>query len=271
MVQEIALDCIGAYADNLREPHIQLVLQAALAGNSTAQLWEIRPPEGPGSLLLWDQGNNVLYICGDLRPGSVPQELAELIHTSIRPRAIQQGRAYFKARAPASSAEAQLSTLFQDIALRELPTLLYTLTSARLAPSVDGIRLLPIDRALLANAALVNTEHIRAEIQWMWPSEERFYQQGFGWAAAVESQVVCWCTAEYRSAERCGIGITTVPAFERQGIATASAGQFVREALQRGLAPYWECRADNIGSKRVAEKLGFVLIAQECYWAGMFH
>jgi RimJ/RimL family protein N-acetyltransferase len=44
----------------------------------------------------------------------------------------------------------------------------------------------------------------------------------------------------------------------------------VHEAIQRGLTPYWECRADNIGSKRVAEKLGFVLLTQERYWAGMF-
>jgi RimJ/RimL family protein N-acetyltransferase len=269
MVKEIALDQIGAWADYLRGPHIELVIQSAMAGNSAAQLWEIRQPGGQPIILLWDQGNNVLYLCGELTADTAQHELTDLIHTHIRPRSIQLEMTYFKARALTSSIETRLDALFQDIALRELPTLLYTLASAPPVPAVEGIRLLPIDRALLADTSLSNIEHIRAEIQWMWPSEERFYQ-GFGWAAAVDSQLVCWCTAEYLSADRCGIGITTVPAFERRGIATATAGQFVREALQRGLTPYWECRADNIGSNRVAEKLGFVLLAKERYWAGAF-
>jgi GNAT superfamily N-acetyltransferase len=270
MVQEIALDSSDAGADYLRGPHIELVVEAVLAGNSAAQLWKIHRPGGPALIVLWDQGNNVLYLCGDPLDTAAQRALTELIRTRIRSRAIRLGRPYFKTCALTPSIEPLLELLFHGIALRELPSLLYTLTNARRAPAAEGIKLLPIDRALLSNTALANTEHIRAEIQQMWPSEERFYQQGFGWAAAVESQIVCWCTAEYLSATRCGIGIATVPAFERHGIATATAGQFVREALQRGLTPYWECRADNIGSIRVAEKLGFVLLAQERYWAGIF-
>ena len=65
MVQEIALDRIGAFADYLRGPHVELVAQSAAAGNSAAQLWEISQPGGPALIVLWDQGNNVLYLCGD--------------------------------------------------------------------------------------------------------------------------------------------------------------------------------------------------------------
>jgi RimJ/RimL family protein N-acetyltransferase len=270
MVQEIPLDKIGAFANDLRGLHLDLVIAAAVAGNSAAQLWQISQPAGSALILVWDQGNNVLYLCGELVDEAAQHELTDLIHTTIRPRSIQLGRTYFKARALTPPIEARLERLFQGIALRELPSQLYSLTSALPVPAVDGIRLLPIDRALLSDTALANTEHIRAEIQSMWPSEDRFYANGFGWAAATEHHLICWCTAEYLSATRCGIGIATAPAFERRGIATAVAGQFVREALQRGLTPYWECRADNIGSVRVAEKLGFALIAHHRYWAGMF-
>jgi hypothetical protein len=270
MVTEIALSQLSAYANYLRGPHIDLVVQAILAGNSAAQLWEVSQPECQPIILLWDQGNNVLYLGGELRTESAQQELADLIYDSIRPRSLHQGRPYFKVRALGSSLEAQREALFHGIALRELPTLLYTLTSAQPVPEMEGIRLLPIDRALLMGTSLANAEHIRSEIQSMWPSEEHFYTHGFGWAAAAERQLVCWCTAEYLSAARCGIGIATMPAFERRGIATATAGRFVRESLQRGQTPHWECRADNLGSLRVAEKLGFALLAQERYWAGMF-
>jgi RimJ/RimL family protein N-acetyltransferase len=267
---EITIDRIGAYAEYFAGLHIELVVRAVAAGNSAARLWEVAQPAGRPVVLLWDQGNNVLYLSGEPGAGATQRALVDLIHGSIRPKAIEQGRQYFKARALTPAIDGMLPALFDGIALRQLPTSFYGLSHARPAPMVAGIHLLPIDRQLLTNTALANVDQVRGEIEWMWPSETRFHEHGFGWAAAAEQQIVCWCTAEYLSAERCGIGIATVPAFERRGIATATAAQFVREALQRGLAPYWECRSDNIGSIRVAEKLGFDLLAQELYWFGMF-
>lgn len=270
MVTEIAPDQLGAYASYLAGPHAELVVRSAVAGNSAARLWVVDQQGGQPVILLWDQGNNVLYLAGELIDEAAQRELSDLIQNAIRAQAIAGGLAYFKARALTPSIEAALDELFQGIALRELPSLFYGLDRAGVAPQVDRVRLQPIDRALLASAGLANVEHVRAEIRWMWPSEERFYAYGFGWAALADQQIVCWCTAEYVSATSCGIGITTVPESERRGIATATAGQFVTEAFRRGLRPYWECRSDNLGSIRVAEKLGFVLLARERYWAGVF-
>ena len=104
----------------------------------------------------------------------------------------------------------------------------------------------------------------------MWPSEERFYEQGFGVAAVVEERAICWCTAEYVSPQRCGIGIATDPAYERRGVATATAAQFIHDAQRRGIVPYWECGNWNSASIRVAQKVGFELIAEERYWIGAF-
>ena len=54
----------------------------------------------------------------------------------------------------------------------------------------------------------------------MWPSEERFCERGLGAAALAGRRVVCWCTAEYVSAARCGVGIETEPLYMGRGIAT---------------------------------------------------
>lgn len=104
----------------------------------------------------------------------------------------------------------------------------------------------------------------------MWPSEERFYEHGFGIVAVLDGEIICWCTAEYVSPTRCGIGIATSPRYERRGIATAAASHFVREARQRGVTAYWECDVTNRGSVRVAEKVGFVRESEETYWIGSF-
>jgi RimJ/RimL family protein N-acetyltransferase len=111
---------------------------------------------------------------------------------------------------------------------------------------------------------------VQAEIEWMWPSEEHFYRHGFGTLALLHGQIVCWCTAEYVGPTRCGIGITTIQAYERRGVATATAAAFVHAAQQRGLTACWECNSANRGSIRVAEKVGFVCQAEESYWTSSF-
>ena len=269
MAQEIALGRIGAYANYVHGPHIELVVGAAVAGNSAAQLWAIGRPERPTLIVLWDQGNNVLYLCGELASQSAQRELTELINTSVRPRSIQIGRPYFKVRALTPSIENMPHTLFRDIALRELPTLLYALTSAR--------RRRRRRYSLAADRSRVACEHSAEQY--------RAYSQRdtgdvairgtllhtrvwLGRRSRTRACLLVYCriseryALRHRHCHRAGI--------QRRGIATATAGQFVLEASQRGLVPYWECRADNIGLIRVAEKLGFELLAQERYWAGVF-
>jgi len=104
-----------------------------------------------------------------------------------------------------------------------------------------------IDRALLADHQLAGITEVRAEIEWMWPAIERFYAYGLGAAAIAERRVICWCTAEYVSAGSCGIGIATDPAYGRRGVATATAAHFIELCQRRGMAPFWECRANNPG------------------------
>ena len=90
-----------------------------------------------------------------------------------------------------------------------------------------------------------------------WPSFETFLDRGFGFTMLDGTSVVCWCTAEYVSEGKCGIGIETIEAYQRRGIATVVTGEFVRHALASGVNPHWDCWASNTPSVRVAEKMGF--------------
>lgn len=272
MLAEIPISQLASYSANLPGPHLALVLDSIAAGNTAARLWAPSEAAGRGAILLWDQGNNVLYLGGELSD-TAHAALAALIAGQIRQLARAANTPYFKACALAPEIEAVLPQLFASMALRELPTLFYGLASARPvppAPAVAGLHFEAIDRALLADDQLAGIAEVRAEIEWMWPALERFYAHGLGVVAIAERRVICWCTAEYVSASRCGIGIATDPAFERRGVATATAAHFVDMCQRRGMAPFWECRADNPGSIRVAEKVGFALIARERYWAGTF-
>jgi RimJ/RimL family protein N-acetyltransferase len=268
MFSQLPPEQIVEYANLFPGPHAALVVASIAAGNTAAQLWDLGQP--PGAALLWDQGNNVFYLAGAARAGASCAALAGLVATELRPRALAAGRPYFKVRALAPQLEAALPAIFAGVALREAPTLFFgPPDGGRPAPSIGDIQLVPIDRALLTSEP-ANLKPVTSEIAGMWSSLERFYSHGFGCAALDGARVICWCTAEYASADRCGIGIATEPAYQRRGIATATAARFIQLARERRVAPHWECGAWNGASIRVAEKAGFVRVAAERYWIGTF-
>jgi RimJ/RimL family protein N-acetyltransferase len=253
-------------------PHLQMVVDSMLAGNTAGQLWNVaRNGESP-LLVLWDGGNNVFYLAGDVHDGSSLQALAELLAGQLLPRVRAHGIRRFKVRALSPPLESELPRLFPGVDLRPTVTHFSVHNAARrvAAPHLDlpDLRVIPITPALLSGDELAGVDDVRDEIREMWPSEDRFHERGFGTLAVLGSELICWCTAEYVGPTHCGTGIATAPDFQRRGVATATAAQFVREASARGLVPCWECDGANIPSVRVAEKAGFIRQAEEKYWIG---
>ncbi len=261
---------LATHAGLFAGPQPELAFASIVAGNTVGRFWQIDTPTGLAALL-WDKGNNVVYLAGAV--ASVQTELQQLVQATIRPQAIQEGRIYFKVSSLSDTAQSVVPSLFSGIKLRPLEKRLYRLAVAPDVadwPSPEGVQIAPIDQSFLQRIDLAGIEDIREEVAVMWRLPELFIQYGLGFAALFGSRMICWCTSEYMSADRCGIGIATNPAFERRGIATATAARMVQACLRRGLTPYWECRSDNKASIRVAEKLGFTLIETETVQIGQF-
>jgi GNAT superfamily N-acetyltransferase len=255
--------------------HLELVRASITAGNTAAHLWIVSQVDGAPLLLLWDKGNNVFYLAGECQASLPYPQLAAIVTTQIRPQALAEGKPHFKVRALSAPLEQALSYIFCDVTLHQYPMLFYVHDTEpprpKIAPpTLADVRIISLTREVLRQRGLAHSDDVRAEIRWMWPSEDRFFTHGFGTLAIMHDQIICWCTAEYVSPQFCGIGIATLPPFERRGVATATAAHFVQQARQRGLTACWECGRDNHGSVRVAEKLGFVRQAEERYWIGSF-
>jgi GNAT superfamily N-acetyltransferase len=271
MPTQLPITELSTYTDCFPGPQLRMAAASIVEGNTAAQLWI---SETDDLLLLWDKGNNVFYLSGQLSTTSGVAAFAELVATEIRAQAIAEGARYFKVRLLSAGSEHVLPTLFQGIELSEVHSLFYCFEHATplpvANPQMGDVDFVLIDGAFLARTELINIEEVRGEIAWMWPSMEGFLANGFGYAAVAADRILCWCTAEYVSQERCGIGITTDPAFQGRGLATATASRFVAESLQRGMVPHWECVRDNLGSVRVAQKVGFTLVEAAHGWAGVF-
>jgi RimJ/RimL family protein N-acetyltransferase len=118
--------------------------------------------------------------------------------------------------------------------------------------------ILPIDPPLLANTDLSIPDHIPAWITSNWGSTEAFMKHGFGFTVMHQNHLVSWSLADCISGNRCEIGIHTLPEYRRQGLATHTAAATVDYALQHGFTHIgWHTSEDNIGSIKVAEKVGF--------------
>jgi RimJ/RimL family protein N-acetyltransferase len=123
----------------------------------------------------------------------------------------------------------------------------------------DGFSVRRIDDALLDDPAMDVPDHIREWIQHNWGSHDNYGQHGFGACTLHGNAVVSWSVADCRSGTRAEIGIHTRSGYRRQGLAAITAAAAVDYAFASGLTEVgWHCDADNEGSRKTAERVGFV-------------
>jgi GNAT superfamily N-acetyltransferase len=274
MMEEISKHRMEEYVKYFPGSQPGMVLASVVEGNTEAQLWYTSQPDNQVVCLLWDKGNNVFYLSGQVAVPETIKELASLIHTHVSEKAIQERLSYFNVKTLSSSLENSIADIFQNIPLHKTNKHFYTFRADRVKaipnPGLEGVQYHPIDADFLEAGRFENNRDVKSEIEWMWPSLERFLEKGFGTAAVMDARTIGWCTAEYVSRGKCGIGIEVIEEFQNQGVATATAAHFLEHCLNRNIVAHWECDKDNIGSVRVAEKVGFEKTEETVFWSGQF-
>jgi RimJ/RimL family protein N-acetyltransferase len=125
-------------------------------------------------------------------------------------------------------------------------------------PLSEHITIGRIDETMVGDARLENRQRLIEEICSESPSPEHFFRQNFGFAAQDGHKLVGWCLAEYHYQGRYEVGIETIEAYQRQGIATHLTAAVVRQAFAQGATEIgWECWATNKASIATALRSGF--------------
>lgn len=123
-------------------------------------------------------------------------------------------------------------------------------------PSDCEIKL--IDRELLQKSSWFSF------IKLLYGSEEDFLKKGFGLALLKNGELISEAMACYIGGNHVETGSVTVEKYRGKGYATIVRAFLIKEALTRNLQPATSCNADNIGSMRATEKLGFK--EEKHYW-----
>jgi len=227
--------------------HLALVIDAVGAGNSPARVW-VDGVTAPRAALIWD-GSHSVYLAGKIDRAT---EWRKLFDREVAPA----GHGVLKAYVTDVAAE----TVFAGYPLQRRERVLYR-GGRRSIPDwrtrlPAGFRISVIDDGLTMRDTLANAVDVIAEIESCWQSLSDFRRSGFGFIAHDDRAIVCWCTAEFVSDGKCGIGIETIPAYQGQGFATLTASAFLEHCAERAMTPHWDAWAHNLPSVAVAEKVG---------------
>ncbi|WP_374509897.1 GNAT family N-acetyltransferase [Niveibacterium sp.] len=98
-----------------------------------------------------------------------------------------------------------------------------------------------------------------------WRDAAQFQREGTGYCSIASGQVAACAFASFVFDDQLEIGIETHPDHRHQGHALTAAIALIDHCLQTGLTPVWSCRKQNAGSWRLAQRLGFVPIADLPY------
>jgi RimJ/RimL family protein N-acetyltransferase len=116
----------------------------------------------------------------------------------------------------------------------------------------DGYSIAPMDAGLFERISGTVAPKI------FWRSAGQFLERGFGFClTAPDGGIASASFAAYVDGEEVDVGIETDPAYRNRGFAERICRTMIERCRERGLLPVWGCRKDNIGSRRLARRLGF--------------
>lgn len=90
-----------------------------------------------------------------------------------------------------------------------------------------------------------------------WESDAQYLQNGIGYCVLHDDAVAAWAFSAAVTAEFVDIGVETREVFRRKGLAACAAAAVMQAVISQGKTPVWACHAQNIGSAKTAQALGF--------------
>lgn len=255
-LDESQYSLIAGLYENLR---YNLVVDSIIDGNTPAWVFTDRAP-APRTALLWNM-QDALLLAGEAENSGLNADLAEIIAERIIPHATGRGIPELSLHYTPEDWEQHIHTVLPGLDAAMAARRYYRF--GKLDPDwrkriPPGCEIRRIDDRLLKDQRLANSSHVAGWVHSFWRTEMDFLKTGFGYCLVVGAEIASWCLTVYVSASAYELGLATVSTHRRQGFASLAAQACVEHCLSIGGAPHWHCWEENIGSIKVAERVGFV-------------
>jgi RimJ/RimL family protein N-acetyltransferase len=227
---------------------VHLCVEAAIAGTNPGQVWVDNPANPQTAFLRAIEGD---FVVGSDRNNQVCAALKQMIPYDT------------ELYVDPPTWEAKLDWIWSNPFAQQQPRRHYLLEKLWITDWRDrippGFELVRIDQRFLERTRLKNFYQVEARVKHHWYSRADFLEHGFGFVLLHGDTIITRCMADCVVGDRCEMGIGTDARYRHQGLATLTVAATVEHCLARGLTGIgWHCLANNAGSSKVAEKVGFV-------------
>jgi RimJ/RimL family protein N-acetyltransferase len=245
-----------------------LAVLTVLAGILPGRIY-VDDPARPRAAILIPSNQHRVYVSGEPEP----RMLADVIHLLFK-ESLAESYGFVVYYDASHTWKQTLEHVLQKQEAISSRRQLYRLrepSSPVAGPLPENITIGRIDGAIVGDTTLVNRDLLLEEIHSESPSLEHFFRQNFGFCAQDGHQLVAWCLAEYHYQGRYELGIETIEAYQRRGIATHLAEAVIRHAFAQGATEIgWHCWATNTPSVATALKVGFEKVLDYPVYYGQY-
>lgn len=103
--------------------------------------------------------------------------------------------------------------------------------------------------------------------KYFWNSYHEFISNGIGFTLLSEEGIpLSTAFASFVIGDKLEIGIETHQSSRGSGYATAACAKLIEYCMEHSLEPVWSCNSGNLGSRRLADKLGFEEVIRIPYY-----
>lgn len=92
---------------------------------------------------------------------------------------------------------------------------------------------------------------------YFWDNADDFYENGVGFSLFHDSKLASTAYSVFIHDDKLEIGIETVEEFRGKGFAQYTCSSLIDYCIDNKYEPIWSCKLENIGSYKLAQKIGF--------------
>ena len=90
-----------------------------------------------------------------------------------------------------------------------------------------------------------------------WKDAETFEREGIGYSLFIEEESVSTAFSAFIHEDKLELGIETSRLHHGKGFGALTCSLLIDYCLSQNYIPVWSCRLENLGSVKLAQKLGF--------------
>jgi hypothetical protein len=261
MIKELQKSEFGKITTLLNEEADNVEVKSIIEGTNPGWVF-VDSLECPKVAMVWSVGQEGFYFVGSETVADFNNALNNYIDEVIEERALEAKLNRFEFSGETEAWCPVFEKIFSHRKLNISKQYIYKLEKGhwvdynkRLNTSPYTLR--QIDKELLEDSKIKNTDFLTNEILRWWASVDDFTENSHGFCMMDNDTIANYSMGNFFVDNVMTIGIETIEKYRRQGLSQITSEAFIEKCFKEDNKVQWECMGENVASYKLAEKLKF--------------